>query len=251
MALSFLPFLFLAVAGFVAGFYGSSVGSGGLVSLPALLLIGLPTSIAIATNRFAVVFGEGMSVLQYRRTQKLPWGFVVAVGVAASFGSYLGAHLVLRVPQHFLNVVVAVLLIVLLVFLLAKPKLGAEEKTLLRHRKIFLGIGAFFLGIYGGFLGTGFGTFIMLLLAWGGLSFLQSSASARAIGFLMSLVAMLSFASAGSIRYPEGAVLALGNVIGCFFGVKMGVKRGNAYIRILLIIVIIITAGQLLWKTLT
>ncbi|MDD5041577.1 MAG: sulfite exporter TauE/SafE family protein [Candidatus Peribacteraceae bacterium] len=244
-----MPFLFLIIAGFVAGFYGSSVGSGGLVSLPALLLIGLPTPVAIATNRFAVVFGEGMSVLRYRRTQKLPWGLVVAVGIAASLGSYLGAHLVLRIPSSVLNVIVAVLLVALFIFLLAKPKLGAEEKILLHRHKILLGIGAFFLGIYGGFLGTGFGTFIMLLLAWGGLSFLQSAATARAVGFLMSLVATLSFASTNTIRYLEGAALALGFVIGCFFGVRMGVKHGNAYIRTLLIIVIIITAGQLLWKT--
>jgi len=242
--------LFLVIAGFTAGFYGSSVGSGGLVSLPALLLVGLPTPVAIATNRFAIVFGEGMSVLQYRRTQKIPWGFAVAIGVLAAAGSLIGSRLVLGLSAHTLNVLVAIILVSVLLVLLFKPQLGSEERELLRHHKIFLGIGAFFLGIYGGFIGTGFGTFIMLLLASGGFSLLRSSAIARVVGFFASLVAALSFASANVILYPEGISLAAGYVVGCFFGVRVGVKRGNNYIRILLIIVILLSAGQLLWKAL-
>jgi uncharacterized membrane protein YfcA len=243
------PFLLLLLAGFVAGFFGSSVGGGGLVSLPALLLLGLPTSAAIATNRFAVVFGEGMSILQYRRTQRLPWLLAATIGLLAAAGSYVGSRLVLSLPEHMLNVLVATALVSVLIILLLHPQLGAREHALRGRQKIFIYAGAFVLGIYGGFIGTGFGTFIMLLLASGGFSLLRSAAMARVVGFFVSLVAALSFASADTIRYAEGAALAAGFMIGCFFGVRTSVRRGNDYVRSLLLFVVILAVGQLLWKT--
>lgn len=242
--------LFLLVAGFVAGLYASNVGGGALVCFPALLFVGMPTPVAIATNRFVAVFLEGSSALQFGRKQSLDARLAFYVGTLAAVGSFLGARIVGLLSVQALDVIVAVCLLLVLLILLLHPRLGAQEGTLRTSRKSFLGIIAFLLGIYGGFFGAGFGTFIMIALAWSGLSLRQSAPVARSVGFLMSLVAMLSFASFGSIRYFEGGVLAVGCVAGSWLGVKVSAQRSNAYIRALLTFVIILSAGQLLWRAL-
>lgn len=242
-----LSALVLLLGGGVAGFYGSSAGSGSLVSFPALLLVGIPTQAAIATNRFAIFFGEVASTIQYHRHRKLDVRFAVLLGIIEAVGAVIGSHIVVAIPANALNIIVAVFLLLIPLLIFVKPSLGSHEGTLTDRAKIWLAIAAFPIGIYGGFFGAGFGTILALTLAYGGLSLIQSAAIARMVGIFVSLTAALSFIALHIVLYREGLLLGAGYAMGGWLGAKTSLKRGNQYVRVLLFLIAILSAVKLIW----
>ena len=101
------------------------------------------------------------------------------------------------------------------------------------------------LGIYGGFFGGGFGSFIMFLLLFSGFTFIKSAAIGRVVGFIMSLTATIVFAFNGLIHYPYAISIGLGSAIGSWVGVSIALKKGNKYIKTLFIIIILLTIIKL------
>ncbi len=239
--------LILLCGGFIAGFYGGSVGGGGLVSFPALLLTGMPVHLAIATNRFAALFGELTGAVQFYRHGKLDLRFALLIGGIEAIGAVIGAQLVSVVSHDLLTIIVAVFLVCIAILLLLRPSLGAHDGTVNGRRRNSLLLLSFPLGIYGGFFGTGYGTILMLLLAWGGLSLTQGAAIARFVGFLVSVAGSVSFLLLGFIRFPEGIALGAGYALGAWIGVRFGLRRGHGYIRVLLLLIALATAAKLVW----
>jgi uncharacterized protein len=250
MLVDVFPFvsLFLLGGGFIAGFYGGSVGGGGLVSFPVLLFIGMPMQFAIATNRFAAIFAELAGAVQFHRHGKLDLRLALLIGTIEAVGAVIGAQLVLVVPKEALNVIVAVLLVSIALLLLLRPSLGRMDGRMHGRRRTILLLLSFPLGIYGGFFGTGYGTILMLMLAWGGLSLLQGAAIARLAGFIVSVAGSVSFLFLGLIRFPEGIALGAGYALGAWFGVRFGLNRGQGYIRVLLLLIALVTAAKLVWE---
>ena len=244
--LGLLKILFTFFGGIVAGLYGSSVGSGGLVSLPVLILVGLPTHIAIATNRFAAAFLEVTAALRFRKEMRFNIPFALQLGALAAMGAIIGSNVVLSIEPQMLNSVVAAALVWVLCILILRKKIGMGYKLKLgKHHLILLIFGTFLLGLYGGFFGAGFGTFIMKLLVATGYSYLNGAALSRVIGSVMSIVATATFAYHGVIDYSLGISLGIGYAIGGWIGAGISIKRGDKYIRVLLLIVIIISIAKL------
>ena len=104
---------------------------------------------------------------------------------------------------------------------------------------------AFLLGIYGGFFGAGYGTLLMFLLVYSGYTFVNASGTARFIGLIMSLTASFIFARNGLINYEYALSLGMGSSIGAWIGAGMGIKKGNKFIKTLMIILVIITVIKL------
>lgn len=246
----YLSYPILLVGGFIAGLYGSSVGSGGLVSLPTLLLIGFPTQAAIATNRLAAVFGEGSSVLQFRRHRKLNTKIALPITITSVIGAFIGAQVVLSIPTDVLNLLFAGMMVLLLPVLLSKKFLEEQGDGQPKHSMVILCGGAFLLGLYNGFFGVGFGTFATIALAYEGLSLIQSAAIARFVGFFASIASLLTFAAFGTVNFVEGTVLGIGFALGAWIGVSVSLKRGNGYIRLLLIVVVLASVAKLLGQVL-
>jgi uncharacterized membrane protein YfcA len=103
------------------------------------------------------------------------------------------------------------------------------------------------LGIYGGFLGVGFGTLITFVFVLIGLNFVKSAAVSRVVGLIMSAVATAVFAYHGAINYPYAIALGLGLAIGGWIGAGIGVRKGNDYIKVLFIIILLATIAKLIF----
>lgn len=249
---TFASSIVLLFAGFIAGFYGASVGSGSLVSFPTLLLLGLPTHIAVATNRFAVFFGELTGAVQYRRKgSRVDIAVTFSMGLVACVGTFLGSRIVIALSAVVLNITIATLLCILLIVLVCFPRLGLVTRMPSIRSKILLVLFAFPLGIYAGFFGAGNGTFLAMALSLSGLSFIESAATARTIGIMTTLVAWVSFGYSGLIDYVHGIPLGLGYAAGCWIGVHVAIKKGNQYVRLLLITIILITVSKLFFDAFT
>jgi uncharacterized membrane protein YfcA len=228
----------LVFGGFLTGLYGATVGGGGLLSFPLLVLCGLPTHTAIATNRFAAIILESVSAWRFHREKCLNARLILlalTIGASASFGSVLGSLIVLELNERLVNGLVAALLSSVAVLLILRRDLGMSVKKDAVPNWGILLAASFFLGIYGGFIGTGMGTFMSVLLLGSGFAFLESSAVCRLAGVVWSSSAAVVFAFSGTIEYGYGLALGLGFALGGWVGAGIGIKRGNSFIRLLLL----------------
>lgn len=217
-----------------------------MITLPLLILIGLPVPVAIATNRVNVVFLELASAIKFHKSGKLDLKKGLGLGVIAGLGSLIGARLVLDINETYLNLIVASLFTLVFVFLLTHKKIKKSKIKKISWPLVILF--TFILGIYGGFLGPGFGTFIAILMVFCGETFVTGSAIARVVGFMMSSFAAVFFILHGEVLYFHALALGLGCVIGSWFGIGFALKKGEKYIKSIFIFVVIASMLKLVWQ---
>ena len=165
MNISLHTFLVVCPLVFLAGLVDAIGGGGGLISLPAFLIAGLPPHAAIATNKISSPFGTALATYRFAKAKLINLKLAAPAVVAAICGSFIGAQISLRVPEHILSYVLMVILPVS-AFLVLNKKLfndeGSEEITLNRRTYLTATIAAFIVGCYDGFYGPGTGTFLII-----------------------------------------------------------------------------------------
>lgn len=228
----------LFLGGVIGGFYGSTVGGGLLISFPLLILLGMPTHLALGTQRFGAVLGELSGAIRFYAAKKLKVKLAIALGIIAALGSIVGVTIVIHINENLLNVVIGGMLLILAFILFYKDSLGIKEHTLARKHYILLFLCTFPLGIYGGFFGVGFGMFIAMLLVLFGFSFIESAAMGRVVGFLMSVISTIVFIQHGLVNYTYGITLGLGFATGAWIGITIALKKEERYIKYLILFVV-------------
>ncbi len=245
-----IQLLVIFLGGLAGGFYGSTVGGGALVSLPLLILMGLPTPVALGTQRLGAVILELTSSLRFYRAGKLNLRLGLILGLIGMIGTIIGVNVLISLDPKVLNLIIAVLLVLVAIVLLNKERLGIKERALTRRHTVWLGIATAFMGFYAGFFGAGAGVFWTLLLVLFGFSFIDSAGIARVIGTCTSLVAAVIFAAHGLINYRLGLALGAGFAIGSWVGIGVALKRGDAYIKAILVLVVAFSVLKLILNSL-
>lgn len=243
-------YLLLVAAGFAGGFFGSAVGSAGLVSLPVLLFLGLSPHAAIGTSRPAAALLELICAFGYRRGKVLTDTLIrrgLILGVAGAVGSSVGAVLIAYIDDQTLRLLLALLISTMAIFLFMKKKWGMIERPERQKNFLFMALATLLTGLYAGLFGFTFGTLITIVLVGFGYTLVQGAAMGRVIGTLTSAASAVVFAWHGYVDYPYALALGLGFAIGGWFGTQYAVRGGNRYIKILLITVILCSVAKLLW----
>jgi uncharacterized protein len=241
-----LQLILIFLGGIAGGFYGSTVGGGALVALPLLILVGLPTPLALGTLRFGVVFLELVSSVRFYRAGKLKLQLGLLLGVIAMGGTFLGVNLLISINVGLMNIIVAILLIIVAMVLLNKDKLGIKEHVMTRRNSVLLALSTAVMGIYAGFFGAGSGVFWTLLLVIFGYSFIESAGIARVVGLCTSLVATIIFGIHGLINYQLAIALASGFAAGSWIGIGVTLRKGDKYIKAVLVLVVAFSVVKLL-----
>lgn len=242
--------IIILLGGFFAGILNTVVGGGSLVSVPLLITVGLPTHLAIGTNRLAMVFNTGVGAIEYYRKVKFNIKMALSLAAFASVGSLLGANIVLTIDEVTLRYVMAVLMLIMGGVIFYKRKLGLEEGGANTSRKTFASIIAlsFVLGIYGGFFGAGISTmFTFVFVLFLGMSFVGSAGMTRFVVSILSMTAVPVFLINMKIDFLYGLVLAASFVVGAKIGVKLALKAGNIWIRRLFLLLVVISSIRLLF----
>lgn len=241
--------ILIVVAAFAAGWVDAVVGGGGLLQLPALLLIpGIAPVQALATNKLASVFGTATSSVTYYRRAKPDIRTAIPMAVVALLGSFAGAGVATVLPSAAFKPIIVVALLAVALFTAFRPQLGSATKLRFRGRKHHLMAGAAGLGIgfYDGMIGPGTGTFLVIaLVALLGYDFLQASAKAKIVNFATNAGALLLFIPHGSVLWLLGGILAVANVAGSYLGSRMAVSRGTGFIRVVFLVVVIALIAKL------
>lgn len=247
--MSVVHYLTLFIGGFLGSFYGSSVGGGALVVFPLLLFSGYTAPVAIATQRCAAIFMEGTSIAKYHANGRVTKRMVklgLGLGFLAAIGASIGSLLLIEVSETTLNKIAGFLLLGMLTLMVGSHYRTKTIRVSSLNELIFAAVAITGIGVYGGFFGAGFGTMAMMLLMSIGFSVIDASPTARIIGLIMAITSTMIFFKSGMIAVPTMLSVGLGNCIGSWIGIGVGLKKGERYMKALLVIVAVATAIRLL-----
>lgn len=250
--LSWQQGLFLFFAALIASTVDAIAGGGGVITLPALLWVGLPPHLALGTNKGQSVFGSGSSMLRFARAgrvkrERAKWTFPLGL-----IGSICGASLVLRIKPDALKPLVLVLLVAVAIFLaVRRPTAELTPAPHPAHARWIAAVIALLLGTYDGFFGPGTGTF--LIVAFVGLlgdSLGRATAEAKVVNFASNLAAVTLFSLRGTVVWAYAIPMAVGQFLGGNLGAHLAIRRGDALVRrvvLMVVVVLVLKLGNDLW----
>ncbi|GGS65226.1 TSUP family transporter [Nonomuraea spiralis] len=250
MPLEQVVVLLAAAAG--AGWIDAVVGGGGLVQLPALLMTGMPPVQAMATNKFSSVFGTASAAVAYTRSTKIDRQAALPGAGLAVLSAGLGAWAAGAISADVLRPVVMVVLLGVAAFVTLRPSMGALPQPHLRtNARVVTAVAVAGVGVafYDGIMGPGTGTFLIIAFTTIlGLDFVSASASAKIINVGTNLGALAVFALQGHVQWALGLGMAVCNVAGAQLGARMAIRRGTAFVRIVLLCVVVAMVIRLGWQ---
>jgi len=234
--------------GFVATFVFVTTGGVGMITIPALIFLGLSPQAAIATDLFALFGGRLGGLAGLLREGKVDLALGARLGLLSGLGATAGAFTLLGVPQELMKRLLGVFLLVLLALLLLRPKLGVATEAPPSAGRAALGALLFVpVGFWGTLVGSGFlnlGGAVLLFLFRK--TFLETAGILTIVGLAVAVAALAVFGSHGTIVWPLGLAMLAGKAVGGYFGARYAVKAGDAKIRLLFAAVVVVAAAQLL-----
>ncbi len=220
-----------------------------MLTVPALILIGLPPGVANGTNRLAVVLQSLTALAAYTKLKQTDSGLALALTLPAMLGSVCGALVSVRLDDAVFQTLLAVTMMVLLVPIVCEPVLNTKLLAIsgTRRGRQLLRVVFFGIGLYGGLLQIGAGIFILVTLhTLAGLNLTLANGVKVVIVLGLTGIAGCVFALNGKIDWQVGLLLSIATSIGAWFGAHWGVSQGEGWIRLVLAGTIVVMALQLL-----
>lgn len=243
-----LEYILLILVGFIAGFVNTIAGGGTLLTMPMLIFMGLPPSVANGTNRVAILIQTAIGIKGFQSKGITTHPFSVYLGVSALLGSLIGAQIAVDIKGDTFNKILSAVMILVVLMLLLKPKVNLTdivERTTGKYLYISIFI-FFFLGIYGGFINAGIGFMMLIVLPYvNRLSLVKSNATKVAVVCMYTIGAVVMFALNDKIDWKFGLILAIGNASGAWFSSRWSVAKGDKVIKVFVVVMISILSVKL------
>lgn len=234
-------YILLIAVGFAAGFINTVAGGGSLLTLPTLIFLGLPSSVANGTNRVAVIIQTALATAGFRSKGVSTAPFNIYLGISAFIGAIIGAQIAVDIKGETFNRILAIVMMVVVCIILFKPKMKlAEMEERITGKYLWIGIIVFFFfGIYGGFINAGLGFIIILFLHYlNRMSLVRSNATKVAVVFIYTLAALAVFIVNDKINWVMGLILALGNGSGAWLASRVSVDKGDGFIKAFIVVMV-------------
>jgi len=247
--------LLLCMAAFAAGFVDAIVGGGGLIQTPAALVLlnAYPVVTAISCTKIPSFSGTLFAVIQYLKKVKINYLLTVVMCVIAFFSSFAGSELLTVVSNDFMKPVLLAILVVVAVYTYTKKDFGQHEAKDHPPKKElwFAIIISVLIGFYDGFIGPGAGSFLILaFISLLGYDFLHASAQAKLVNLATNLGSIVLFTIKGKILWSVALPMAACNAVGGILGARMAIVKGNKFILIFFLVVIMATLVRFAWDVL-
>lgn len=248
--MDFLPYLIVCPLVFLAGFIDAIAGGGGLISLPAYMLAGLPPHIAIGTNKLSSAVGTTVATAQYISKGFMVWRLAVPAIVFSLIGANIGSNLTLLVPENMFLIIMLIALPVIAIYVFTHKSLSNPfEPEITTRVWVVVLASAFFIGMYDGFYGPGTGTFLMLLLTGAAhLTTRQAAGITKAINLSSNVMSLTVFLINGTVLLPLGLTAAIFSIAGNYLGARSFIKKGDAIARPAIITVISIFIIKVIYE---
>ena len=241
MELSIWTFLIVCPLTFLGGFVDAVAGGGGLISLPAYMIAGVPVHNAIATNKLSSGMGTTTSTYRLAKLGYIPWRRAALCILMAIIGSSAGANLALMVDAELFKRIMLVIIPLTALYVMRNKKMDEKEPLSSRQTVIRSALVALLIGVYDGFYGPGTGTFLILLLtAFAHFRLGEANGVAKSINLTTNLSSLAVYLMNGKVIILLGLFGGLFGIVGNYIGVTFFEKKGAKAVRPLMLTVLVI-----------
>lgn len=244
MSPSLEQILLLCLAAFAAGFVDAIVGGGGLIQTPSVLVLlhAFPLVNAMATTKIPSFSGTFSAFLQYMRRVAIHFPVAALMCTIAFFASFAGSQVLTLVHNDFMKPVLLVVLVAVAIYTYTKKDFGQQEarETSPSRERLYIVLISLVVGFYDGFIGPGAGSFFILaFVSLLGFDFLKASAHAKLANLSTNLGSIVLFTLQGKIIWAAALPMAACNAFGGWLGARIAIARGNRFIRIFFLAIVI------------
>lgn len=228
---------------FAAGFVDSVAGGGGIISIAAYMLAGLPAHMAVGTNKSVMSFGTALATVKYLKSGKVILKVALLSAVGSIIGAYIGSSFALVISERALKLILLTALPAVAVFLALKKNLG-EDNTKARDMSKAAYIGTAFgiglvIGGYDGLIGPGTGTFLILAFSgFLGTDLLTSSGCAKVSNLASNITSMVIYIIGGKVLYAVALPAVIFCMAGNWLGARYALKGGSRSVRKVMFVVL-------------
>lgn len=241
------PLLIIAI-GFIAGFINTVAGGGSLLTMPFLIFLGLPSAVANGTNRIAIFAQNMFGTAGFKSKGVSAFPYSIWIALSAFTGAVIGAKIAVDIHDELFNRILAIVIVIAVLFSVFNRKgnqNGLSERLSGKFQIIGI-ITFFFIGIYGGFIQAGVGFLIIAALtSINKFSLVKTNSAKVFVIFIYTISALVVYITEGKINWIYGITLAIGNSAGAWIASRWSVKKGDVWIRRILVAAVIIFAIKL------
>lgn len=232
---------------FLAGFVDSAAGGGGLISLPAYYLAGLPPVLAAGTNKLSACLGTLAASGRFLAGGRVMGGVALLAALGAFPGSWLGTAVLQRIPEQAIRIMMlAAIPLVAVVVLRRKGELSGRclvPPRMMLPAAFAIGL---IVGFYDGLVGPGTGTFLILLFTMVlGMDAILASGTAKLVNLASNIASLTAMALAGQVLYTLGIPAAVCAIGGNLLGASMTLRRGTGFIRGMMLTVLALLLAKM------
>ena len=238
--------IILFAVGAVAAFINVNAGGGSSLTLPVLIFLGLDPSVANGTNRVAILFQNVSAVYSFKTEKFYELKNSLILSALTLPGAIAGAIIAVKISDDLFEKILAVVMIfIIITMLLPKKKVDKVKEGFVIDWKITLSM--IVVGFYGAFIQVGVGFLLMASFQYlMKLDLIRVNMHKVFVVLVFTVPALLVFILTDNINWYYGLTLSAGNAFGGWWGAKLSVKKGEKFIKFVLIIAIFIMAIKLL-----
>lgn len=248
MDISIQVIMLLFFVAMIAGCLDAIAGGGGLITIPALMAVGLPPAAAIATNKLGGVAGSFAATMHFLRIRQIDLHRSRWMMLTTFLGALLGGFALTQIDGAILMFAIPILLIGFAVYFLISPKVGEKDKKQAISLIVYALFIAPIIGFYDGFFGPGTGTFLAIsFVSLLGYNLVKATAHAKLLNFCSNVASLAFFIPHGSVVWAFGLPMLAGQLIGGHIGARLVVTHGHGLIKIIMAIVALAISAKMLW----
>lgn len=231
-----LDYLILAAVGGVAGIVNVVAGGGSFLTLPMMIFLGLPPTMANGTNRVAILLQNVGAVWGFDRHRVVDWSWLRLAAIPILAGAGVGTWIAVSVGDEAFRRSLSIIMVAVALWTLWNPVEQVDPDAGLARRqgwkgRLMMGAGFFLIGVYGGYVQAGVGFLILALASVAGLDLVRGNALKVLVTLLFTPLALGLFAWQGHVDWDAGLALACGNVAGGLAGVRVTVLKGHDWVK--------------------
>ena len=241
--------LLLFGVGTFAGVLNVIAGGGSFLTVPLLIFLGLPATVANGTNRLAIITQNIGASFSFHRRGLIPRTWLLVAAPTSVIGALLGTFAAVRIGDVAFQRVLALSMVAITAWTLWHPApraAGGASDPPAPGRRWMYAAAFFVVGLYGGFIQAGVGFIVLALTTAGGLDLIRGNALKVTLLLVFTPLALVVFAASGKVDWPMAVVLASGNYVGGLVGVHVQVLKGHAWVRNVVTVTIVLFAVRLL-----
>ena len=248
MELSVKMVIIVAVGVFLAAFVDGIAGGGGIISVPTYFLAGLPSHLALGTNKLSSAFGTVVSTARFIRSGYVDWKLGVPSIILALFGSHLGTRLQLALDERYLKYLLLFVLPVVAFVVLRQHSLPEERGEISPSKQMAIVLSSsLIVGAYDGFYGPGTGTFLILIFCnLAKLDVRTASGNVKLVNLASNIGALFTSLMNGKVFLVLGLIGAVFSIAGHYIGSGLAIKDGSKVVRPVILTVLVLLAVKVI-----